>query len=85
MGDKIESKLLAKNAKVNTIPGFDGVVKVRNRLTTVCSLNYCLKLCRSIEDLMHSVIINSTSFSINDVIKISVEIFTRKGSLEEGR
>lgn len=30
MGDKIESKLLAKDAKVNTIPGFDGVVKVRN-------------------------------------------------------
>uniref|UniRef100_A0A452DUJ3 Propionyl-CoA carboxylase alpha chain, mitochondrial n=1 Tax=Capra hircus TaxID=9925 RepID=A0A452DUJ3_CAPHI len=30
MGDKIESKLLAKKAKVNTIPGFDGVVKVRN-------------------------------------------------------
>lgn len=30
MGDKIESKLLAKRAKVNTIPGFDGVVKVRN-------------------------------------------------------
>lgn len=28
MGDKIESKLLAKAAKVNTIPGFDGVVKV---------------------------------------------------------
>ncbi|KAB0344795.1 hypothetical protein FD754_021721 [Muntiacus muntjak] len=28
MGDKIESKLLAKKAKVNTIPGFDGVVKV---------------------------------------------------------
>ncbi|XP_063809304.1 propionyl-CoA carboxylase alpha chain, mitochondrial isoform X3 [Pseudophryne corroboree] len=27
MGDKIESKLLAKNANVNTIPGFDGVVK----------------------------------------------------------
>ncbi|XP_070096521.1 propionyl-CoA carboxylase alpha chain, mitochondrial isoform X3 [Equus przewalskii] len=27
MGDKIESKLLAKKAKVNTIPGFDGVVK----------------------------------------------------------
>nr|XP_028584056.1 propionyl-CoA carboxylase alpha chain, mitochondrial [Podarcis muralis] len=27
MGDKIESKLLAKDAKVNTIPGFDGVVK----------------------------------------------------------
>lgn len=29
MGDKIESKLIAKAAKVNTIPGFDGVVKVR--------------------------------------------------------
>ncbi|KAM3836719.1 propionyl-CoA carboxylase alpha chain [Vipera latastei] len=27
MGDKIESKLLAKNAKVNTIPGYDGVLK----------------------------------------------------------
>nr|P14882.3 RecName: Full=Propionyl-CoA carboxylase alpha chain, mitochondrial; Short=PCCase subunit alpha; AltName: Full=Propanoyl-CoA:carbon dioxide ligase subunit alpha; Flags: Precursor [Rattus norvegicus] len=27
MGDKIESKLLAKRAKVNTIPGFDGVLK----------------------------------------------------------
>lgn len=38
MGDKIESKLLAKNAKVNTIPGFDGVVKVRNHLITVCPL-----------------------------------------------
>lgn len=28
MGDKIESKLIAKAAEVNTIPGFDGVVKV---------------------------------------------------------
>lgn len=27
MGDKIESKMIAKAAKVNTIPGFDGVVK----------------------------------------------------------
>ncbi|XP_077972738.1 propionyl-CoA carboxylase alpha chain, mitochondrial-like isoform X2 [Styela clava] len=27
MGDKIESKLVAKNAGVNTIPGFDGVVE----------------------------------------------------------
>lgn len=27
MGDKIESKLIAKAAKVNTIPGFDGVVE----------------------------------------------------------
>lgn len=31
MGDKIESKLIAKAAKVNTIPGFDGVVKVGGR------------------------------------------------------
>lgn len=31
MGDKIESKLIAKAAKVNTIPGFDGVVKVQTR------------------------------------------------------
>lgn len=35
MGDKIESKLLAKKAKVNTIPGFDGVVKVRIYFTLV--------------------------------------------------
>ena len=27
MGDKLESKRTAMNAKVNTIPGFDGVVK----------------------------------------------------------
>ncbi|KAI4812963.1 hypothetical protein KUCAC02_024322 [Chaenocephalus aceratus] len=27
MGDKIESKLIAKAAEVNTIPGYDGVVK----------------------------------------------------------
>lgn len=29
MGDKIESKRIAAQAKVNTIPGFDGVVEVR--------------------------------------------------------
>lgn len=27
MGDKIQSKIIAKKAKVNTIPGFDGVVE----------------------------------------------------------
>ena len=27
MGDKLESKRTAMNAKVNTIPGFDGIVK----------------------------------------------------------
>lgn len=26
MGDKIHSKLIAKNAKVHVIPGFDGIV-----------------------------------------------------------
>lgn len=35
MGDKIESKLIAKAAKVNTIPGFDGVVKVRSTCKAV--------------------------------------------------
>lgn len=38
MGDKIESKLLAKNAKVNTIPGYDGVVKVRNKAFSIMIL-----------------------------------------------
>ena len=28
MGDKIESKVVARKADVNIIPGFDGVVKV---------------------------------------------------------
>lgn len=36
MGDKIESKLIAKAAKVNTIPGFDGVVKVWLIYTSHC-------------------------------------------------
>lgn len=27
MGDKIQSKIIAKEAGVHTIPGFDGVVK----------------------------------------------------------
>lgn len=35
MGDKIESKLIAKAAKVNTIPGFDGVVKVQSHLESL--------------------------------------------------
>jgi len=29
MGDKIQSKLIGKKAGVNIIPGFEGVVKVR--------------------------------------------------------
>lgn len=35
MGDKIESKLIAKAAQVNTIPGFDGVVKVQSHLESL--------------------------------------------------
>lgn len=35
MGDKIESKLIAKAAKVNTIPGFDEVVKVQAHIQTL--------------------------------------------------
>lgn len=38
MGDKIESKLIAKAAKVNTIPGFDGVVKVTRDLQLIIML-----------------------------------------------
>ncbi|XP_062521436.1 propionyl-CoA carboxylase alpha chain, mitochondrial-like [Corticium candelabrum] len=37
MGDKIESKLLAKHAKVNTIPGFDGVVKDDDEAVRIAS------------------------------------------------
>lgn len=39
MGDKIESKLIAKAAKVNTIPGFDGVVKVQAHIQTFVFIN----------------------------------------------
>lgn len=42
MGDKIESKLIAKAAKVNTIPGFDGVVKVRPTFGIFIYLFVCL-------------------------------------------
>ena len=35
MGDKIESKILAKDAKVNTIPGFDGVVETPEQAVEV--------------------------------------------------
>ncbi|XP_063730901.1 LOW QUALITY PROTEIN: propionyl-CoA carboxylase alpha chain, mitochondrial [Eleginops maclovinus] len=35
MGDKIESKLIAKAAQVNTIPGFDGVVKTAEEAVTI--------------------------------------------------
>ncbi|KAK5881908.1 hypothetical protein CesoFtcFv8_020546 [Champsocephalus esox] len=35
MGDKIESKLIAKAAEVNTIPGYDGVVKTAEEAVTI--------------------------------------------------
>lgn len=35
LGDKIESKILAKNAKVHTIPGFNGVVKDADHAVTI--------------------------------------------------
>ncbi len=35
MGDKIESKILAKNAGVNTIPGFEKVVKDPDEAVTL--------------------------------------------------
>ncbi|XP_076019227.1 propionyl-CoA carboxylase alpha chain, mitochondrial [Genypterus blacodes] len=37
MGDKIESKLLAKAANVNTIPGYDGVVKNADEAVTIAN------------------------------------------------
>nr|XP_027204066.1 propionyl-CoA carboxylase alpha chain, mitochondrial-like [Dermatophagoides pteronyssinus] len=39
MGDKIESKLIANKAKVNTIPGFEGVIK---------DAEHCVQLAREI-------------------------------------
>ena len=39
MGDKIESKLIAKKAGVNTIPGFDGIVN---------DADHCVQLAREI-------------------------------------
>lgn len=39
MGDKLESKRLAMAAGVNTIPGFDGIVK---------DVDHCLEIARSI-------------------------------------
>lgn len=39
MGDKIESKLIANKAKVNTIPGFEGIIK---------DAEHCVQLAREI-------------------------------------
>lgn len=36
LGDKIRSKIIAKNSGVNTIPGFDGVVKNTDHALEIC-------------------------------------------------
>jgi propionyl-CoA carboxylase alpha chain len=38
LGDKIRSKIIAKNSGVNTIPGFDGVVKNTDHALEICRL-----------------------------------------------
>ena len=40
MGDKLESKRTAIEAGVNTIPGYDGVLKVRVYIWVVCQTRY---------------------------------------------
>ncbi|CAM9869801.1 unnamed protein product, partial [Sphacelaria rigidula] len=41
MGDKIQSKKIAKDAGVNTIPGFEGVVKSGEEAATIAeSIGY---------------------------------------------
>lgn len=37
MGDKLKSKQIALAAKVNTIPGFDGVVKDADHAVTIAN------------------------------------------------
>jgi propionyl-CoA carboxylase alpha chain len=37
MGDKIESKRIAKNARVNIIPGYDGVVNDENHCIEIAN------------------------------------------------
>lgn len=41
MGDKLESKRTALQAGVNTIPGFDGIVKVRTYLMHLMLVDGC--------------------------------------------
>ena len=43
MGDKIESKRIAQKAKVNLIPGFDGVIK---------DADHCAELAKDIGELL---------------------------------
>jgi len=39
MGDKIQSKIIAKESKVNIIPGFNGVVRDVDHALEICKYN----------------------------------------------
>lgn len=40
MGDKIQSKIIAKESKVNIIPGFNGVVRDVDHALTICKYHF---------------------------------------------
>ena len=40
LGDKIQSKIIAKNSGVNTIPGFDGVVENTDHALEICRVKF---------------------------------------------
>lgn len=42
MGDKIQSKIIAKESKVNIIPGFNGVVRDVDHALEICKLYFFL-------------------------------------------
>ena len=44
MGDKLESKRTAIEAGVNTIPGYDGIVKVSINMICVIIMNFRIQL-----------------------------------------
>ena len=41
MGDKIQSKIIAKESKVNIIPGFNGVVRDVDHALEICKCPFC--------------------------------------------
>ncbi|CAL1289005.1 unnamed protein product [Larinioides sclopetarius] len=60
MGDKIESKRIAAKARVNTIPGFDGVVKTPEE---------CVKIAQEIETFSESIFGDIQTY-VQDRLKI---------------
>lgn len=40
MGDKIQSKIIAKESKVNIIPGFNGVVRDVDHALEICKVSF---------------------------------------------